>query len=166
MWRFCLPPGSEAERGPAPRSDGEGGSPPGQERRGDEEWVALLGWGSAALKSSPRDTWIGWSSEQRMRRLKYVVNNSRFLVLPGIHVRNLASRTLSLNVKRLSSDWQAIYGHSLLLGETFVDQSLCAGTCYTQEHNSRQHSTLKCIMGVSVSCGRLACSWHDSWFSS
>jgi hypothetical protein len=96
----------------------------------DEEWVALLGWGSAALKSSPRDTWIGWSSEQRMRRLKYVVNNSRFLVLPGIKIRNLASKTLSLNVKRLSGDWRRIYGHSLLLAETFVDQSLFAGTCY------------------------------------
>jgi len=106
---------------PAPREQNEGS---------DGEWVALLGWGSAALKSSPRDTWIGWSSEQRMRRLKYVVNNSRFLILPDIHVRNLASRALSLNVRRLSADWRRIYGHSLLLAETFVDQSLFAGTCY------------------------------------
>jgi len=65
-----------------------------------------------------------------MRRLKYVVNNSRFLILPDIHVRNLASRALSLNVRRLSADWRRIYGHSLLLAETFVDQSLFADTCY------------------------------------
>jgi len=47
------------------------------------QWVALIGWGSAALKCSHRDKWIGWSMERKYERLKYVTNNQRFLILPG-----------------------------------------------------------------------------------
>ncbi len=96
----------------------------------DGEWVALLGWGSAAFKSFHRDRWISWSYEQKMQRLRFVVNNSRFLILPEIRIRNLASKVLSLNVKRLSDDWQRTYGHPVLLAETFIDHSLFRGTCY------------------------------------
>jgi len=96
----------------------------------DGEWVALLGWGSAAFKCKPRDRWIGWSPEQQFSRLKYVANNVRFLILPGRRIKNLASKVLALNVKRLSSDWQSVYGYPILLAETFVDQERFAGTCY------------------------------------
>jgi hypothetical protein len=96
----------------------------------NDQWVALIGWGAAALKISHRDKWIGWSQEQLKKRLIYVVNNQRFLVLPGVRIKNLASKVLALNTKRLPSDWLAIYGHSALLAETFVDHSRFAGTCY------------------------------------
>jgi len=29
------------------------------------QWVALLGWGAAALKNSNREKWIDWSLEQK-----------------------------------------------------------------------------------------------------
>ncbi len=45
-------------------------------------WVALLGWGPAALKRAPRNQWIGWQPELQWRRLKLIANNVRFLILP------------------------------------------------------------------------------------
>lgn len=93
-------------------------------------WVALLGWGSAALKCGPRDRWIGWDRALQWRRLHLIANNVRFLILPGWHEPNLASRLLALNLKRLSRDWELYYGHPLLLAETFVDPVRFRGTCY------------------------------------
>ena len=94
------------------------------------EWVALVGWGTAAFKCSARDVWIGWTKEQQWRRLVYIANNLRFLVLPGTLIPNLASKVLSKNLKRLSADWMAVYGHPILIAETFVDQSRFTGVCY------------------------------------
>jgi hypothetical protein len=94
------------------------------------EWVGLLGWGSAALKCAPRDRWIGWDQQLQWHRLHFIANNVRFLILPGCHQPNLASRLLSLNVKRLSQDWELYHGHPILLAETFVDSSRFRGTCY------------------------------------
>ena len=94
------------------------------------EWVALLGWGSAALKCGPRDHWIGWDRTLQWRRLHLIANNVRFLILPGVHEPNLASRLLAMNLKRLSRDWELYYGHPLLLAETFVDSARFRGTCY------------------------------------
>lgn len=95
-----------------------------------EEWVALLGWGSAALKCGVRDRWIGWERTLQWRRLRFLANNVRFLMLPGGREPNLASRILALNVKRLSRDWEFYHGHPLLLAETFVDGGRFRGTCY------------------------------------
>lgn len=94
------------------------------------EWVALLGWGAAALKCAPRDAWVGWSPALRFRRLPLIANNIRFLVLPRWHRPNLASHILALNLRRLSSDWERYYGHPILLVETFVDATRFRGTCY------------------------------------
>ena len=94
------------------------------------EWVALLGWGWAALKCQAREQWIGWNVAVRSRRLHLVANNVRFLILPNVKIRNLASRILSLNLKRLSSDWEAFHGHPLELAETFVDPARFSGACY------------------------------------
>jgi hypothetical protein len=91
---------------------------------------ALLGWSAAALKCQPRDAWIGWSQAIQWQRLHLIVNNSRFLMLPGIEIPNLASKILSLNLKRLSTDWQHIYGHPVLIAETFVDTERFTGACY------------------------------------
>jgi predicted transposase YbfD/YdcC len=93
-------------------------------------WVALLGWCAAALKCRARDTWIGWPQVIQWQRLHLIANNARFLILPDIHIPNLASRILSLNLKRLARDWEQIHGHPVLLAETFVDSSRFAGTCY------------------------------------
>jgi len=94
------------------------------------EWVALLGWGSAALKCGVRDQWIGWDRELQWRRLHLVANNVRFLMLPAWTQANLASRVLALNVRRLSQDWEVCHGHPVLLAETFVDGRRFRGTCY------------------------------------
>ncbi len=94
------------------------------------KWVALLGWGTAAFKCGPRDQQIGWSKEQQWQRLVFIANNLRFLILPGVRIPNLASKVLSLNVKRMSSDWQAVFGHPVVLAETFIDHSRFTRTCY------------------------------------
>ncbi len=95
-----------------------------------DRWLALLGWSSAALKCKARDQWIGWTPALKSQRLALVANNSRFLILPHVCVPNLASRILSLNLKRLSQDWQASYGHPIYIAETFVDPRFYQGTCY------------------------------------
>ena len=96
----------------------------------DGGWLALLGWASAALKCASRDVWIGWSPTLQWQRLGLIANNSRFLILPGGRVKNLASRILGLTLARLSADWQAAHGHRLLLAETFIDPGRFLGTCY------------------------------------
>ena len=95
-----------------------------------DQWVALLGWGSAALKCAARDRWIGWDQQQQYSRLHLVANNVRFLILPGWHLPNLASRVLALNLKRISDDWTHFHGNPILLAETFVDAARFRGTCY------------------------------------
>ena len=94
------------------------------------ELVALLVWGAAAPHNAPRDRYIGWAASTRARMLPWVVNNRRFLVLPWIRLPHLASRVLGANLRRLNQDWQATYGHEVLLAETFVDSTRFAGTCY------------------------------------
>lgn len=94
------------------------------------KWAGLIGWGTAALKSRHRDQWIGWVSAVQYKRLKFIANNVRFLILSDKRIYNLASRILSLNLKRLSRDWEAVYGHPIILAETFVDRGRFQGTCY------------------------------------
>ena len=95
-----------------------------------DHWVGLLSFSAAALKCSPRDHWIGWDFRHRYDRLKLLTNNSRFLILPDWHLPNIASRILSLCQKRLPIDWQAVFGHPLVLIETFVDPQRFRGTIY------------------------------------
>jgi len=92
--------------------------------------VACLAFSGAAWRVEARDRWIGWSDEQRRRNLSYVVNNSRFLILPWIEVPNLASRVLSLAARRLPEDWHRRYAYRPLLLETFVHTERYRGTCY------------------------------------
>jgi len=92
--------------------------------------LACLAFGSAAWSCIPRDDFIGWNREQRLRNLRYLTNNSRFLKLPWIRVPFLASHVLSKISKRISSDWMAKYGHPLYLLETYVECDRFAGTCY------------------------------------
>jgi hypothetical protein len=93
-------------------------------------WRAILVFCAAAKHLRHRDRYIGWTNEQRRRRLGLVANNARFLVLPGYAVANLATRVLRLALDRLSEDWQEKYGHPLAMVETFVDPAQFQGTVY------------------------------------
>ena len=92
--------------------------------------VAALQVSSPAWRLAARERWIGWDDPTRARNLQRVVNNSRFLVLPWVRVKNLASRLLSLLAGRLAADWHARFAIEPLLIETLVDQRRFAGTCY------------------------------------
>jgi hypothetical protein len=94
-------------------------------------WLAALVFSAPAKHLKDRDRWIGWTEEQRRRRLSLVANNSRFLILPERSVPNLGSRVLSLTLGRLSGDWQNRYGHRVEIVETFVDPEQFCGTVYT-----------------------------------
>lgn len=94
------------------------------------ELVALLGWAGATLHNAPRDQHLGWTAQQKRERLHLVANNVRFLILPWVRVPHLASRILGANLRRLSADWEAVYGHPVFLAETFVDRARFRGTCY------------------------------------
>ena len=93
-------------------------------------WRAVLVFCAAAKHLGPRDRWIGWTPEQRRRRLALVANNARYLVLPSYHVPNLATRVMRLTLERLSADWCQRYGHALAVVETFVDPQQFQGTVY------------------------------------
>jgi hypothetical protein len=95
-----------------------------------EQVLACLGWTSAAWRIAVRDRWIGWSDLQRRQALLYVVNNSRFLILPWVHLRGLASHILGLCARHLPPDWEARYGVRPRLLETLVDPARFRGTCY------------------------------------
>ena len=97
----------------------------------DGEWVALASFSAASLHVKAREAWIGWTPRQRARRLKFVVNNSRYLVLPERErLPNLASRALGLFLRRLSRDWEARWGHPVFAVESFVDETRYRGVCY------------------------------------
>jgi hypothetical protein len=98
-------------------------------RNGDRELACLL-WTSPAWKMEPRDAWIGWSDEQRQGNLQKIVNNGRFLILPWVRVKGLASKILALSARQMPHDWQTRYGHRPLLPETLVDANRFRGTCY------------------------------------
>ena len=97
----------------------------------DSEWLAVLGFGAAALACGPRERFIGWSDEQHFARLRYVTNNQRFCVLPAGRRQNLASNVLAKTLKRLSGDFEDRWGHPVVMVETFVDPARHLGTCYT-----------------------------------
>jgi hypothetical protein len=92
--------------------------------------LACLLWSSPAWKMAARDQWIGWNAEQRVRNLQLIVNQSRFLVLPWVQVKGLASKILAKSARQLPSDWERWYGYRPLLLETLVDRQRFRGTCY------------------------------------
>jgi Domain of unknown function (DUF4338)/DDE_Tnp_1-associated/Transposase DDE domain len=93
-------------------------------------WLALLGVASASYHLRCRDEWIGWSEAQRRERLLFVAQNSRFLILPGPRLPNLASHLLALCARQVSLDFERLHGHGVLLLESFVDPQRYEGTCY------------------------------------
>jgi SRSO17 transposase len=92
--------------------------------------VAALSFSAPARSLRVRDQWIGWSAAQRQAHLDRVVNNSRFLILPWVAVKNLASHVLARALARLPQDWEVRFGTRPWLVETFVNPARFAGTCY------------------------------------
>ena len=97
----------------------------------DGDWVAILTFSGAAPHLKPREKWVGWSPRQRARRLGFVINNSRFLLLVERERHpNLASKILGLALRRVAQDWQERWEQRPLVVESFVDESRFRGTCY------------------------------------
>jgi Domain of unknown function (DUF4338) len=95
-----------------------------------ERVLACLLWSSPAWKLAERDRWIGWSATQRARNLQLIVNHGRFLILPWVRVKGLASKILSHCLQRVPADWEMRYGYRPLLLETLVDSARFRGICY------------------------------------
>lgn len=95
-----------------------------------ERPVACLAFSSAPRHLGPRDRFIGWSAEARRRNIHLVAYNTRFLILPWVEVRHLASHVLGLAARVTPSEWQRLYGHPVHFLETFVDPGRFRGTCY------------------------------------
>lgn len=92
--------------------------------------LAVSWFGAPAWKAADRDRFIGWTRAQREQGLGGIANNVRFLILPWVRVVHLASHILGLLTRRLRHDWQAKYGHAVVLLETFIEEGRFRGTCY------------------------------------
>jgi hypothetical protein len=96
----------------------------------DKTPVACLGWTDASWKVAVRDNWIGWDKPTRIKNLRHIVNNFRFVIFPWVNIKYLASHLLSRNIKVLGVDWKNQYNVELLLYETFVEKERFSGSCY------------------------------------
>jgi len=94
------------------------------------EILACILLAGAAKSISARDNWIGWNNSQRLRNLPWVINNSRFVIMPWVKIPYLASHVLAQLRKRIASDWATLWGYRPLLMESFVDPTKYNGTCY------------------------------------
>lgn len=92
--------------------------------------LACLLFGSAAWKTAPRDRFIGWEPKVRERNINFLANNVRFLILPWVHIPNLASHILGMITRRIKKDWIVRYAHPVHMLETFVESPRFKGTCY------------------------------------
>lgn len=92
--------------------------------------IAALGYNRAALHVGVREAYVGWDKKRKLECLPLVVNNYRFLILPWIRIKNLASYLLSQTLRCLRTDWHDRYGVMPILAETFVDHEHYRGTCY------------------------------------
>jgi SRSO17 transposase len=94
------------------------------------ELLGALAWHAAVQHLGCRDRLVGWNATQRARWLERVVNGVRFLVLPWVRVRNLASVMLSDGIRQLEHDWSERYGVKVWLAESFVDRQRFSGASY------------------------------------
>jgi hypothetical protein len=113
----------------------------------DHGWLGALGVGPAAFVLGARDRWVGWSTPARLGHLREVVGLARFLIRREVRCSHLASKTLSLLGARVGADWQARYGVTPLLMETFVDRETHSGRCFGAANWIR--------IGASTGRGRL-----------
>ena len=92
--------------------------------------VACVAWSSAPRHLGSRDRHIGWGAPARLRNIRLLAYNTRFLILPWVTVPHLASHILGRMARTLSADWQRLYGHPIYFIETFIDPQRFRGTCY------------------------------------
>ena len=92
--------------------------------------VACIGWGSAAWAVKSRETFIGWDKPTKEKNLSFVVNNTRFLILPWVSIKCLASKLLAMNARRIADGWMAVYQQPAYILKTFVEKDRFRGTCY------------------------------------
>jgi hypothetical protein len=92
--------------------------------------IACVAWCSAPRHLGSRDRFIGWGPQARLRNIGLLAYNTRFLILPWVRVAHLASHILGRMARRLSVDWQRVYGHPIYFVETFIDPQRFRGTCY------------------------------------
>ena len=95
-----------------------------------ERPVACFAWSSAPRHLGSRDRFIGWSPQARLKNIRLLAYNSRFLILPWVRIEHLASHLLGRMARVLSADWECVYGHPIYFLETFVDPQRFRGTCY------------------------------------
>ena len=93
--------------------------------------AGLAGWCAEGQRARPL---IGWSNAQKLRRLDLIAQNVRFVILLEQRRKNLASRVLSLSLRRLSGDMLAEHGYPVLIAETFCESPRSRGTCYRSAH--------------------------------
>jgi len=96
----------------------------------EDEPIGCFCWSSAPRHLGPRDRFIGWPPEIRKANLRGVAYQSRFLILPWVRVRFLASYLLGRMSRQLSADWERVYAHPVYFAETFTDPNRFRGTCY------------------------------------
>ena len=92
--------------------------------------IACALWTSSALKIKPRDEYLGWSPVARDANVRMIAYNSRFLVLPWVNVKYLASHLLGRMSRQISEDWVSLYHHPIHLLETYIDPERFKGSCY------------------------------------
>ncbi len=92
--------------------------------------IACFSWSSAPRHIGCRDRFIGWPAGVRRNNIGLIAYNSRFLILPWVRVRHLASHLLGRMVKIVPIDWQRLYHHPIYFLETFIDTEKFEGTCY------------------------------------
>jgi hypothetical protein len=92
--------------------------------------VACLAWCSAPRHLGSRDRFIGWDKEARLKNIRLLAYNTRFLILPWVTIPHLASQILGRMTRMLSAEWQRVYAHPIYFVETFIDPQRFRGTCY------------------------------------
>jgi len=108
--------------------------------------VACVAWSSAPRHLGSRDRFIGWDPQARLRNIRFVAYNTRFLVMPWVAVPHLASHILGRMARMLSADWQRLYAHPIYFVETFIDPERFRGTCYRAANWT--------VMGVTTGRGK------------
>ena len=91
--------------------------------------LGVLSFVAAPFRLGPRDAFLQWDERTRGAHIERVLNNDRFLLVPGVQVPHLASHVLGRAIRALARDWQQAHGVLPWLVETCVD-SARPGTSY------------------------------------
>ena len=119
-----------------------------------ERPIACMAWSSAPRHLGSRDRFIGWTASARLANIGLLAYNTRFLILPWVTVPHLASHLLGRIARRLSADWQSVYGHPIYFLETFIDPQRFRGTCYRAANWT--------LMGVTTGRGKDAPTYEPN----